>query len=242
MKTVRTVLGTLSGLTLLISLSAYGVSAYTKKGKAVKVSASGAVSTQEEFDRIIIARETHIVSQLGLSPEQQREYDTLRAEQDAKTHAFRTRRPFRPEEGMELNVWWNQSVQEVFTPEQYNHYLRLWSSGPGSVAAPATDLAQTFVQTETQILASLDLTAQQRRQVNAHQATMRQRNSERQEVLVTGDRKALLKHDAETVRINQKMKNILTAAQYRQYLAAWGKAVPSSNHSGVAYSPARRRQ
>jgi hypothetical protein len=233
MRAVRTVLGTVGGLTLLIGLSTYAVHAYTPQA-AAKASAPRAVSSQEEFDRIIIARETKIVGQLGLSPEQRRQYDALRLEQDRKTHAFRTRRPFRPEEGMELNVWWNTNVRKVFTPEQYNHYLRLWSTGPGSVAVPLRSLEQT----DNDALVNLGLTPQQRQKVKAHQATMHKRSVGRQAVLQSGDSGVLTRYDAETVRINQRMKSILTAAQYRTYCAKWS----ASLGNGMAVSPARMRQ
>src|SRR5262245_51757548 len=138
---VRPVLGMVVSLTLLISLSAYGVRAYYIQQDSpalapVRQSATNqTVSSQEEFDRIIEERERVIVRQLGLNAEQQRQYDALREEQKEKTHAFRTRRPHRPEEGMELNAWWHNGIRQVFTQEQYNLYIRLWNTGTASVAS-----------------------------------------------------------------------------------------------------------
>lgn len=252
---MRRILGTIGGLTLLISLSAYGARAMLVGAQEGQVSTVGSASaaraamTQAEFDRIIIERESRIVAQLGLSPQQRSQYDAFRIEQDEKTQIFRNRRPHRPEEGMELNAWWHSCIRQVFTPEQYNLYLRLWNrAGVGSVeggraievSAPATS---SLEGEDDRILATLGLNARQKRQVAAHQEKMRIRRVERQEIRESGDRDTLLKHDAETVRVNQNMKNILTKDQYRRYRAAWDKAYAGagfgSGGSGTAFSPAR---
>lgn len=236
MKNARPVLGMVGSFTLLASLTTYGVRAYTQPPASTPTTTRQAVSRQEEFDRIIIERERVIVSQLGLNPEQKRQYDALREQQKEKTHIFRTRRPHRPEEGMELNTWWNNNLREVFTSEQYNHYLRLWSTGPGSIASAVTD-NESLAEKDRRILTNLNLTYNQRRQIRTHQLKMEQRRIGRQNLVQSGNREALMKYDAETVRINQGMKNILTPEQYRKYGEAWGVA-PSSN-SGNAFSPAR---
>jgi hypothetical protein len=248
---MRRVLGTIGGLTLLISLSAYGARAMLVGAQEAQVPATGsarAAMTQAEFDRIIIERESRIVAQLGLSPQQRSQYDVVRAEQAEKTQIFRNRRPHRPEEGMELNAWWHNCIRQVFTPEQYNLYLRLWNrAGVGSVEGGSTvEVAAASTNSlegeDDRILATLGLNARQKRQAAAHQEKMRVRRVERQEIRASGDRDALLKHDAETVRINQNMKNILTKDQYRRYRAAWDKAYAGAgigSGSGTAFIPAR---
>ena len=228
---MRQLLGIVGSLSLLVGLGFYGTRAYSAPKQDP---ASPQVSnTQEEFDRIIKAREKNIVAQLGLSAEQKDRYDALNEELAGWTKTFRARRPHRPEEGMEINAWWNGSLQQVFTPQQYALYRQLWSSGPGSVAAAGETM--TLAKSENQILSTLGLSAGQRKQMAAHQAKMKKRNTERQK-LVSGERATLLKHDAETVRLNQKLKSILTPGQYEKYCGAYSSTTPQ------AFSPARKME
>jgi|GEM_PF-3140218 hypothetical protein len=147
-RTVRTTVGIAAGITLFVGLCAHGVRAYTPPAdptgggdfacqvvtETTAQVSPPRVSSQEEFDRIILARERAIVARLGLTPAQKKQYDALRVQQDEKTRAFRNRRPHRPEEGMELNLWWRSRIQQVFTSEQYAEYLRLWGAGSGAAA------------------------------------------------------------------------------------------------------------
>ena len=101
----------------------------------------------------------------------------LHAEQQTRTHAFRTRRPFRPEEGMELNVWWNGSLRRVFSADQYRQYVNLWSSGGSRVAnaQPATVSVDPFHSQEESILESLGLSEAQWKKVRALQSWLKGR-------------------------------------------------------------------
>jgi|GEM_PF-5670303 len=201
------------GAALAIALSAYG---FTQS-----FSPAGAPAASFDYD-------DHVLQQIGTTPAQLKRYRALRKHISAESQKM-YKLPYeemRPR-GLEINRELRKGLQEIFSKKQYDQYCYLWSDEPfrkKQSGATAPRKMPNWGRTEEQILASLNLSERQKREVATLQKQLEKENQELRELWRTADGSGtgIGEKSAEINRHqNEGMKRILTPAQHASYLRQW---------------------
>ncbi len=188
---------------------------------------------------------------VGLSPVQRKAFDELVQEKVKRNQAFSNRQPHDPAEGMVINKWWNDSLKELFTTEQYAKYVRYWAQGTrvaavraatkqgrGELTEVAGSLAKqveaqppkakapsgppNFKGMEDDILGQLGLSEVQAEEIAKFYKAQEKVNEEFKALSRTGDGPAIAKRAKEiNLELRATMQRIMTKDQYQKYLNLW---------------------
>jgi hypothetical protein len=222
----------LASIAMCLALTTYGIaqSLGTSSGKqAPKVKES----PEQKQERILAA--------LKLSKKQRQDYDKLVEWKKEETKKMYAQGAGAMEYGMKLNQGWRAGLQKIFTPDQWNMFVDM--SGYGFLAtsgiAGTGSPADSFGSKEDQILASLNLSDKQKKEIKELYAQLAIENQKLKELWDGTDAHAIGVQGGKINRMqNEGMKRIMTPEQHASYLKQWG-ADKKYQPDGKVYSPSQ---
>lgn len=215
---------------LFASLALYGWAQQTKP-----------LESRSEESKIALQRhEAKIIAQLKLNAKQKADYDKLQAWLKSESAKLATMTSGQVEAGKEINRKMHETLKSIFTPAQYNQYMRLWEPSPLKFQDPMAN-GSPFSGTDEAILNELKLSSAQWAQYREFTKELDIKNAQLHETMKTDPNKAGFMSGDINRWVRGSMKKILTEDQYYEWVYRWDEIMAPYLANGAANSGAVRR-
>lgn len=177
---------------------------------------------------------------MGLTQDETTQFHALLATREEKTAAFKQMKdgPERTAAGKAIGAWYRETMQTLFTPEQYSKYLEYWEfnavvikhgvkKGEGDYQVTVT--LHPF-ERDNQLIQVVKPTKELAVKLTAMQGEFAKKYSQLNQLIKTPE--GLSEFDSMVAQMqkerNDQLKKILTAEQYQQYRAALNAMIEAS--------------
>lgn len=224
----------LASVAMCLALTTYGVAIAFNSPQGGAVAGAGSEPKSKEqirFDNAIEA--------IKLSPKQREEYDKAVIWMKEESAKMKAQGAGAMNYGVKLNTEWRAKLQKILTPAQWDKLLDLTGYNYLKNENADTNPAAKFGSLEDQILASLNLTSKQKKEIAELYKELEAETEKLNEIWKGDDWKAVGRQGSKINKMQKDgMKRILTPEQLAAYLKAWKQDV-KPQPDGKFYSPGK---